>query len=357
MQFKLNHQRRRHIPRQKHRVISSAAYDAALHQRGSLTVWFTEPAIKDWRAEPRTTPGGQPWYSPLAIVTALALRAAFRLALRQTEGLVGSVTGLLGLELRVPAHSTLSRPARTLEVPRLRQHRSGEPLHLLVDSTGLRLCGAGEWLLEKHGTKTRRAWRKLHIGLDAGTGQIVAASLTAREVDDGAEVGPLLDQVTGAVASFTDDGEYGQDRVRASVAELNSRDRAHPAGSPFAAHCRARPHRLAEGLLLHVSGASRGSNQPVQAGDWGRAAVAHGQLSSDRGGGRCRCAQPHEGAWTLELRPYYLTTDGVGVTAPAFQFCATRRRSLPTWHCVLTCLEQYTADILLKSIASERPRV
>ena len=217
MPFKLNHDRRRPIPRQKHRVVNSAAYDAALRQRGSLTVWFTDAAIEDWRAEPRTTPGGQPWYSPLAILTALTLRAAFRLALRQTEGLIGSIVGLLGLELRVPDHSTLSRRAKTLEVPRPR--RSGEPMHLLVDSTGLRLCGAGEWLLEKHGTKTRRSWRKLHIGLDAGSGQIVAASLTAKEVDDGAEVGPLLDQVTGAVASFAADGGYDQDRVYASVAE------------------------------------------------------------------------------------------------------------------------------------------
>ena len=92
-------------------------------------------------------------------------------------------------------------------------------MRLLVDSTGLRLCGAGEWLQEKHGAKTRRSWRKLHIGLDAGNGQIVAASLTAKEADDGAEVGSLLDQVTGAVASFIGDGGYDQDRVTASVAE------------------------------------------------------------------------------------------------------------------------------------------
>jgi hypothetical protein len=217
--FKLHHDCRRHIPRQKHRVINSAAYDAALRQRGSLTVWFTDEAVAGWRAAPRTTPGGQPWYSSLAILTALTFKAVFRLALRQTEGLIGSVIGLLGLELCVPDHSTLSRRAKTLEVPRPRPHRNGEPLHLLVDSTGLRLCGAGEWLLEKHGTKTRRSWRKLHIGLDADTGQIVAATLTKKEADDGAEVGALLDQVTGAVASFTGDGGYDQDRVYASVAE------------------------------------------------------------------------------------------------------------------------------------------
>jgi len=217
--FKLNQDRRRHIPRQKHRVTNSAAYDAALRQRGSLTVWFTDEAIEGGRAAPRTTRGGQPWYSPLAILTALTLRAVFRLALRQTEGLIGSVIGLLGLELRVPDHSTLNRRAKTLEVPRPQPRRDGDPLHLLVDSTGLRLCGAGEWLQEKHGTKVRRSWRKPHIGLNAGSGQIVAASLTTKEVDDGAEVGPLLDQITGAVASFTGDGGYDQDRVYASVAE------------------------------------------------------------------------------------------------------------------------------------------
>ncbi len=113
----------------------------------------------------------------------------------------------------------MSRPAKTLQVLRPRPRRHGGALHLLVDSTGLRLCGAGEWLLEKHGTKTRRSWRKLHIGLNAGIGQIIAASLTAKEVDDGAEVGSLLDQITGVVASFTGDGGYDQDRVYASVAE------------------------------------------------------------------------------------------------------------------------------------------
>ena len=144
MPFKLNHDRRCHIPRQKHRVANSAAHDAALRQRGSLTVWFTDEAVADWRAEPRTTPSGQPSCASLEILTALTLRGVFRLALRQTEGQIGSVIGLLGLELRVPDHSTLSRRAETLQVPRPQPRRDGKPVHLLVDSTGLRLCGAGE---------------------------------------------------------------------------------------------------------------------------------------------------------------------------------------------------------------------
>src|SRR6187401_3530550 len=151
--FKMNVDRRHHIPEQRHRVTNWAEYDAALRQRGSLTVWFTEAAIAAWRAAPRTTRGGQPHYSALAIRTALTLRAVFRPALRQTEGLVGSILRLLGLDLAVPDHTTLSRRVATLEVPRPRP--GAGPLHLLVDSTGLRLSGPGEWLVEKHGTKTR----------------------------------------------------------------------------------------------------------------------------------------------------------------------------------------------------------
>ena len=157
MPFKLNADRCHHIPKQRFKVTNWAAYDASLRQRGSLTVWVTEKAIVAWTAAPRTTRGGQPIYSPLAILTALTLRAVFRLALRQTEGLIGSVIGLLGLDLTVPDHSTLSRRATTLEVPRPRASPGAEPLHLLVDSTGLKLCGAGEWLHEKHGTKVRRS--------------------------------------------------------------------------------------------------------------------------------------------------------------------------------------------------------
>jgi len=174
--------------------------------------------ITGWRAEPRTTPGGQPWYSPLAILTALTLKAVFRLALRQAKGLIGSIIGLLGLALAVPDHSILSRRAKTLGVPRSQPRRNGEAMHRLVDSTGLRLCGAGEWLLEEAWHQDAPVVAKLHIGLDAETGQI-AASLTAKEIDDGAEAGPLLDQITGAGASFTGDGGYDQDRVYADVAE------------------------------------------------------------------------------------------------------------------------------------------
>ncbi len=195
-----------------------AEYDAGLRARGSLTVWFTPEAVAAWKAGPRTGRGGQPSYSALAIATALTLRAVFHLALRQTEGLIGSVLQLLGLDLPAPDHSTLSRRAETLEV--LRPKAGSAPVHLLVDSTGLRLCGPGEWLEEKHGTKRRRAWRVLHLATDADTGRIVVSALTDRDADDGSQVGPLLDRVDGPVASFTGDGAYDRDDVYAEAAEI-----------------------------------------------------------------------------------------------------------------------------------------
>src|SRR3954466_14320749 len=163
--FKLNQDRRHHIAKQKHKVTNWREYDAGLRQRGSLTVWFTDDAVQAWQAEPRTTRGGQPDYSPLAILTALTLRAVFRLAFRQTEGLIGSIIGLLGLTLRVPDHTTLSRRAATVDAPQPRRPSpdagdAAAPVHLLVDSTGLKLCGPGEWLIEKHGTSPGSSGRR-----------------------------------------------------------------------------------------------------------------------------------------------------------------------------------------------------
>ncbi|MGY0781914.1 MULTISPECIES: IS5 family transposase [Azospirillum] len=216
MPQKANAARRHHIPRPKCRVTNWAEYDATLRQRGSLTVWVTDEAIASWKAAPRTTRGGQPNCSDLAITTALMLCAVFHLALRQTEGLIGCILQLLGLDLPVPDRSTIARRTRTVALPSKPRSSSG-PLHLLVDSTGLKLCGPSEWLIEKHGTKKRRSWRKLHLGVDAENGRIVAATLTDRDGDDAAQVGPLLDQIDEPVAALTGDGAYDRTGVYASV--------------------------------------------------------------------------------------------------------------------------------------------
>jgi hypothetical protein len=218
--FKHHAEHRHHIPKPRYRVTNWPKYDASLKRRGRLTVWFTDEAVAAWRAEPRSTPGPQPHYSALAITTALTMGMVFHLAQRQTEGLIGSVIGLLGLDLAVPDHSTLSRRGKTLKVPPPRWASSG-PLHLLVDSTGLKLGGAGEWLIEKHGTSRHRSWRKLHIGVDADSGEIVAFEVTRKDIDDAAMVDTLLDQVADPITSFTADGAYDQERVSQAVAERN----------------------------------------------------------------------------------------------------------------------------------------
>ena len=158
--------------------------------------------------------------SDLAIETALTLRAVFRLALRQSEGLIGSITRMLEIDLPVPDHTTLSRPARGLPVPERARIGTGD-LHLIVDSTGLKLRGTGEWLFEKHGTAKRRAWRKLHIGIDAGSGEIVAFDLTDKDVDDASHVQPLLEQLVEAPRSFMADGAYDRSGVLDAVLARN----------------------------------------------------------------------------------------------------------------------------------------
>jgi len=218
--FKHHLKGRRHITRQRHRVTNWRDYDAALRNRGSLTVWFSEEALAGWRAQPRKTPGGQAHYSSLAIETALTLRAVLRLALRQSEGLIGSIMRLLAIDLPVPDHSTLSRRACGLSVQGRPRSGTGE-LHLIVDSTGLKLRGAGEWLFEKHGTSKRRSWRKLHIGIDADSDEIVAFDLTDKEIDDASRVGPLLEQVTDAPTSFMGDGAYDRAHVLDAVLARN----------------------------------------------------------------------------------------------------------------------------------------
>ena len=196
MPHKANAACRHHIPRAKRRVTNWAEYDAALRQRGSLTVWFSEEAIQ----------------------TGLILRTVFGLALRETEGLIGSIIHLLGIELAVPDHSTLGRRTQTVTLPKWTRRHAG-PLQLIADSTGLKLNGPVEWRIEKHGTTKRRSWHKLHIGLDAVSGEIVASTLTGRDIADGSQVAAPLDQVDGSVGVFPGDGAYDSADVYAAVEE------------------------------------------------------------------------------------------------------------------------------------------
>ena len=181
-------------------------------------MWITDEAICGWEAARRSTPGGQATYSDGAIETCLMLRTVFKLPLRQAEGLMLSVVELLGCEMAVPDHTTVSRRAMTL--PSIAEvHVPDGPLPVLIDSTGLKVYGAGEWLVEKHGQKARRSWRKLHLAVDAASGQIVASILTGQEVDDPSQVGPLLDQIPQEIEQITADGAYDGEPTYETIAQ------------------------------------------------------------------------------------------------------------------------------------------
>jgi hypothetical protein len=209
MPHKFNADRRHKIAKQQYRVTNWAAYNESLRQRGDLTIWMSDEVCRLWSAPCRRSRGGQQKYSDLAITLCLTLGIVYKQPLRQTQGLVRSVAELMGLELSVPDFSTLSRRGKGLALPAKRRSGSKDPVHLVVDSTGLKIFGEGEWRKEKHNTKAKRKrWRKLHLGLDLATGEIVCADLTTDDVGDPSALPGLLDQIDGTVAKFMADGAY-----------------------------------------------------------------------------------------------------------------------------------------------------
>jgi hypothetical protein len=175
MPHEFNADRRDKIPKQKQQVTNCAEYDESLRQRGDLAVWISDDALAVWSAPPRTTRGGQPVYSDLVIEICLKLHMVFKQPLRQTQGLMRSIAKLLGVDITVPHFTTMSRRGHGLSLPPQITSKSATPVHLVVDSTGLKIFGEGDWLEKKHKTKRKhRSWRKLHLGFDLVSGQIVS---------------------------------------------------------------------------------------------------------------------------------------------------------------------------------------
>ena len=190
----------------KYHVGNGPAYDRALVQRGDITVWLAPDAIATWEAVGVGQRGGPLQHSDLAIETALTLRLIFHLPLRQTEGFLTSIFGMLGLELSAPDHTTLSRRGQHLDLP-LRRAPAGAGLHLIVDSTGLSIVGEGAWAAAKDGGRGRRGWKKLHLGVDR-SGVIVARALTEASVDDATTGITLIEATDGALGRVTADAAY-----------------------------------------------------------------------------------------------------------------------------------------------------
>jgi hypothetical protein len=217
MPYKANEPRRHKIPKARYKVENWAEYDAALRRRGSLTVWVTPEAITAWVPTATGRRGRPRRYSDIAIEAGLMLRLAFGRSWRQTEGMLGSIMDLLGLDLPVPDHTTFSRRNADLGVATALKKTSG-PVHVVIDSTGLKVFGSGEWLHEKHGGKPRRSWRKLHLAGDPDSAEILASEVATTDDGDASLVGPLLDQIDCPISAVFADRAYDGEPIYRSVA-------------------------------------------------------------------------------------------------------------------------------------------
>ena len=198
-----------------YRVKNWSSYNRALVARGSLTVWLDDSFWPQWYDHRPSQRGAQFVYSDPTIEWMLTMRVLFGLPLRQTQGFIQSLLDLMGLALAVPDYSTLSRRQGALAVvlPKKRPDSPASPMHLVVDSTGLKVYGEGEWNVRQQGWTKRRTWRKLHVGVNQATGEVVAQTLTSHRIDDASQVVDLLIQVEEAVKAVGGDGAYDKQKV------------------------------------------------------------------------------------------------------------------------------------------------
>lgn len=190
------------------RVRNWPEYDRALVQRGSLTVWFDEAFVREHWTPAGTGKRGAPFvYSDLAIQLLLVLKAVFQLPYRTLEGLAQSLMQLMGLALPIPDHTQMSRRAKTLQVS-IPRRAHPEPLHVVVDSTGLKVFGEGEWKVRQHGVGKRRTWRKIHLAVDAQSKDVIGVEVTTVEWADSEVFSGLIEQIEGPIAQIDGDGAY-----------------------------------------------------------------------------------------------------------------------------------------------------
>ncbi|MGB3860532.1 MAG: IS5 family transposase [Candidatus Aminicenantaceae bacterium] len=212
------HKRAYRHPKYKtsYRIKNWPEYEKSLRKRGDITIWLSQDAIDTWTPPKNGKRGGQPIYSVIAIETSLILRLVFHLPLRQAEGFLKSILKLMELYLPCPDHTTVSRRNRTLNVCRCIRSLPEGPVHFIVDSTGLKIYGQGEWHSKKHGKRWRKRWMKLHIGVDEN-GRILASKVTDGHEHDPSQVPYLLIQVNREIERFVGDRIYDQEVVYEAV--------------------------------------------------------------------------------------------------------------------------------------------
>ena len=209
-----------------YRLRNWSDYNKALVGRGSLTLWVSEDVVARWReVEPTLMRGKPATYSETAILCMATLGEVYRLPLRATEGLMRSVVKLLGVKLSVPHYTTLCRRRKDLEVelPRLSRKKKDEPLHLVVDATGVKVYGEGEWKVRQHGYTKRRTWRKLHFAVDEATLEFVAATVSTNSFKDSQVLPDLLEQVDDEISQVSADGAYDSRNSYTALHERGAR--------------------------------------------------------------------------------------------------------------------------------------
>ena len=233
-----------------YRTTNWSSYNQALINRGNISIWF-DPATQ-WYAQSTGKPGRNQTYSDSAIQCCLMMKSLFRLSLRMVTGFVQSLIKLCGLNWTAPDYSTLCRRQKHIDIS-IRYQKSSDGLHLLIDSTGLKFLGEGEWKRKKHQPEYRRQWRKLHIGIDAETLQIRAVQLTTHNVSDSQVLGDLLDQIPEdkQIDLVYTDGAYDTKHCRQVISDrhahavIPSRKNAKPWKD-------TKPHSLERNELLQT---------------------------------------------------------------------------------------------------------
>jgi IS5 family transposase len=206
-------------PKASYHLRNWREYNRALVQRGSLTLWFSAEVLTVWQNTERTGKRGHPQtYTDTAILTMATLQEIYQLGLRQTQGLLESIGQLLHLAVAIPDYTTLSRRRATLAIA-LPRTRSPEALHVGVDSTGIKVFGEGEWKVRQHGYSYRRTWRKVHVGVDEASGEIVAAVVTTNNYHDSQLLPDLLSQVDEEIRQVSGDGAYDRRTCYEAIAE------------------------------------------------------------------------------------------------------------------------------------------
>jgi len=191
-----------------YKVTNWAKYNESLVQRGDITFWFSAETLQQWEHPNDQVKVGRPFvYSDTAIETLLVLRELFQLPYRQTEGLGKALAQLMQVEVKIPDYTSLAKRAARMNIS-IDVKKHGGSIDVVVDSTGLKVFGEGEWKMRMHGKSKRRTWRKLHLAVNPDTHEIVAELLTENSIHDSETVGDLLNEIDGDVNRFFGDGAY-----------------------------------------------------------------------------------------------------------------------------------------------------